>query len=130
MYKFSSPQKVLNIGGVDIGGQPGEYPTVLIGSIFFAGHNIVSDPDKGIFNRAKAKHLLDQEVAVSLTTGNPRFVDVIGTTSEALIKYIEFVAGNTSSPILVDSPSQQVRLATITHFAGTEIGRASCRERV
>jgi tetrahydromethanopterin S-methyltransferase subunit H len=121
MYKFSSPQKVLNIGGVNVGGQPGEYPTVLIGSIFFAGHNIISDPDKGIFNRDKAKHLLDQEVAVSLTTGNPRFVDVIGTTSEALIKYIEFVAENTSSPILVDSPSQQVRLATITHFAGTEV---------
>jgi tetrahydromethanopterin S-methyltransferase subunit H len=121
MFKFSSVQKVFNIGGVEIGGQPGEYPTVLIGSIFFAGHNIVSDPIKGLFNIDKAKYLLDQESKVSLTTGNPRFIDVIGITPEALINYIEFVAENTLSPILVDSPSQQVRLAAIMHFAGTDV---------
>jgi len=121
MFKFSVPQKVFNIGGVNIGGQPGEYPTVLIGSIFFAGHNIVSDPEKGLFDKDKARQLLERESQISAITGNPRFIDVIGTTSEALINYIEFIAENTTSPILVDSPSQKVRLATIMHFSGTEV---------
>jgi tetrahydromethanopterin S-methyltransferase subunit H len=94
---------------------------VLISSIFFAGHRIVSDPVKGIFDQDRAKELLDREAELSADTGNPRFIDVIADTSEALIKYIEFVAGNTGSPILVDSPSQQVRMKAVRYFKGSEV---------
>ena len=114
-------QKTWSIGGVEIGGLPGERPTVLISSIFFAGHRIVSDPVNGLFDKAKAKALLDRESEVSSDTGIPRFIDVIGDTPRALISYIEFVASNSSSPILVDSPMQSTRLAVIRHFAGSEV---------
>lgn len=121
MFKFTSKQKVCNIAGVEIGGQPGERPTVLIGSIFFAGHRIVHDPIKGLFDKGDAKALLDKEAEVSAATGNPRIIDVIGDTSEALINYIEFIIEHTSAPILVDSPLQKVRLETMKHFAGSEV---------
>ena len=121
MLNFASSQKVYNIGGVELGGQPGERPTVLIGSIFFAGHRIVHDPVRGLFDRELAKDLLHQEAELSIRYGNPRFVDVIGETTEALVNYIEFVAEQTSSPILVDSPSQRVRLETVRHFAHSEV---------
>jgi tetrahydromethanopterin S-methyltransferase subunit H len=121
MLKFSNEQKVLNVNGIEIGGQPGERPSVLIGSIFFSGHGIVHDPVKGLFDKDRAKALLEREFEISQATGNPRFIDVIGDTSEALIRYIEFVAEHTSAPILVDSPLQTVRLATIRHFAGSDI---------
>jgi tetrahydromethanopterin S-methyltransferase subunit H len=121
LQKFSKEQKVYTIAGVEIGGQPGERPTVLSGSIFFSKHQIVSDPLKGIFDKVKARDLLDREAEMAAFTGNPRLIDPIGDTAEALIKYIEFVSSHTHTPILVDSPQQSARLETLKHFAGTEI---------
>jgi len=38
MFMLKAKQKIFEIGGVKVGGQPGEVPTVLIGSIFYLGH--------------------------------------------------------------------------------------------
>lgn len=121
MLKFTQPQKICKIGGVLVGGQPSENPTVLIGSIFYRGHRIVSDPEKGIFEKQKAKALLDREAELSAETGNPHIIDVIGDTAPALVNYIEFVATNSTSPILVDASLPKVRMETIRYFANTEI---------
>ena len=37
MFKFNTKQNVYEIGKVKVGGQPGETPTFLIGSIFWLG---------------------------------------------------------------------------------------------
>lgn len=121
MLKFGAEQKVFHIGDVTIGGRLGEYPTVMIGSIFYQGHKIVSDPEKGVFDKAKAHDLLAREEEVSATTGNPRMIDVVADSTTALIKYIEFVATECDDPILVDSPLASVRMATVRHFAQTEL---------
>ncbi|MDY7076413.1 MAG: tetrahydromethanopterin S-methyltransferase subunit H [Chloroflexota bacterium] len=121
MLKFNADQKVTDIAGVEVGGQPGERPTVLIGSIFFSGHRIVSDSLKGVFDKDKARTLLDREAEAAARTSNPRLIDVIGDTAAALINYIEFVAAHSDAPILVDSFSQKVRLEAVRHFAGTEV---------
>ena len=121
MLKFSMDQKVYNIAGVEVGGQPWERSTVLVGSIFYSGHKIVKDSLKGVFDEEKAISLLKKEEEISKLTGNTRFIDVVGETTEALIKYIEFVADQTSIPILVDSPSQKVRIETIKHFANSDL---------
>lgn len=121
MLKFSNEQKVYQIGDLEIGGQPGERPTVLIGSLFFAGHRIVHNIKKGLFDEEKAKELLIIEEELSAAYGNHRIIDVIGDTAEALIRYIEFVATHTSSPILIDSPLQKVRIEAVKYFARSEI---------
>ncbi len=121
MIKFTAEQKTFTISGVDVGGQPGQRPTLLIGSIFFSGHKIVKDNIKGVFDKDKARALLERDAEASERTGNPRFVDVIGDTGPALINYLEFVAQHTDAPMLVDSFSQKVRLEAVRHFAGTEI---------
>jgi len=118
MKKFSAEQKAYSIAGVTIGGQPGEWPTVLMGSIFFSRHRIVTDPATGAFDAGKALQLLQREAAASRATGNPRIIDPIGETGEALISYIRFIADHTDAPILVDSPSQKARLQALRHFAG------------
>lgn len=118
MFRFTADQHVYDINGVKIGGQPGEYPTVLIGSMFYRGHKIVSDPVKGVFDEAAAKALLDQEAELSAETGNPFIVDVIGDTVEALTKYAEFVLSYTkTAPILLDSVSAEVRTGALKYFA-------------
>ncbi len=121
MLKFTQQQKIIEIGGVRVGGQPGETPTVLIGSIFYGGHKIVSNPEEGIFDKQKAKDLLDKEAEASAQTGNPRIIDVVGDSPKALIKYVEFVAANSEAPILVDSALPKARLEAVKHFAKTEL---------
>ncbi|MPW27085.1 tetrahydromethanopterin S-methyltransferase subunit H [Alkalibaculum sp. M08DMB] len=117
MFRFTADQSVYDIGGVKIGGQPGEFPTVLMGSIFYRGHKIMIDSQKGIFDETAAKTLLDQELEVCVETGNPRIIDVLGDTEEALTKHAEFVLKYTDAPILFDSPSPEVRVKALKNFA-------------
>lgn len=113
MFKFTAEQQVYDINGVKIGGQPGEFPTVLIGSIFYRGHKIVQDSAKGIFDEAAAKALLDQEAELSAETGNPRIIDVLGDTPEALARHVEFILKHTASPLLLDSVSPEIRTGAL-----------------
>ncbi len=113
MFKFEKEQTVFDIAGVKIGGQPGEYPTVLIGSIFYERHKIVSDPLKGEFDRGAAEALIKKQEELYDKTGNPFIIDVVGLKAEALIKYIKFVSDMTEAPFLVDGPSADVRIPAI-----------------
>lgn len=83
MFKFETPQKIYEIGGIRIGGQPGELPATLIGSIFYQGHKIVEDPKKGVFDRARAEELIVKQDELSDLTGNPCMLDVVCTSIEA-----------------------------------------------
>jgi len=123
MIKFSAAQHTVEIGGVVFGGQPGEFPTVLCGSIFYPGHRIVSDHQRGVFDRDAARELLKREAELSRQTGNPRAIDVIGETGLALTRYVEFVAENSDCAILVDSPFISARLEVYRHFARTSVAK-------
>lgn len=111
MFKFEKKQEIFDIYGVKVGGQPGEYPTVLAGTIFYAGHNILSDEKKGIFDKKRAEDLLNTMDEMTDKTGNPNIVQIFGATSEALLKYIDFVTSISDAPFLIDSTSADARIA-------------------
>ena len=46
MFRFSREQSIVNVAGVKFGGQPGELPSVLCGTIFYHGHRIVEDEEQ------------------------------------------------------------------------------------
>ena len=79
MFSFTKDQKVLEISGVKIGGQPGTFPTVLFGGLFFKG-----EPDY-----KKTKQLLDNMLDLSSRTGNPAIPDFFIKKEE----YIEGIIG-------------------------------------
>jgi tetrahydromethanopterin S-methyltransferase subunit H len=120
LFKFKKEQKIFEIGGIKVGGQPGELPTVLVGSIFHEGHNIVKDKKLGLFNKEKAKNLISIQGEMSEKTGVPCMLDVVGQTSEALIRYIDFVSNVTDVPILVNGPDASIRISGSNH--AIEIG--------
>jgi tetrahydromethanopterin S-methyltransferase subunit H len=120
MLKFKTQQKVFEIGGVKIGGQPGEHPTVLIGSIFYHGHKIVINEKTGEFDKEKAERLIKLQEEFSDKTGNPSMLDVVASTKEAMEKYIDFVASATDRPFLIDSPSFEINIAGVKY--AKEIG--------
>lgn len=117
MLTFQSEQKILDINGTLVGGKMGELPTVLIGSIFQKKHYIVVDAIKGEFDHKAAKDLLKREKEFSTNTGNPRMVDVVAETPEAMFKYLDFILENSQEPFLVDSPLAKVRMEGIRFLA-------------
>lgn len=120
MFRFEKEQKVLDIAGVKVGGQPGEYPTVLIGSIFYDRHKIVSNEAKGEFDKKQAEVLINNVKEISEKTKNPFFLDAVANTSEALIKYIDFISSAADCPFFIDGSSPKVRLPAVKH--AMEIG--------
>ncbi len=115
-----SNQKIFEIGKVKIGGRPGELPTVLCGCMFYHKHKIVYDAKRGLFDKNEAEKLINQQDELSETTGIPCMVDVFGETSEALIKYLDFVSSITDSPILVNGTTARVRLEVMKYV--NEVG--------
>lgn len=103
MFKYSLDQKLIEIKNVKIGGQPGENPPVLVGSIFYHKHKIVEDEKKGVFNKNEAEKLIKNVEELYDKTRIPYMFDVVGSSPEAIVKYVEFVANTSSAPILVDA---------------------------
>ena len=58
MISFKTTIPTSNIGGIRIGGEFGENPTVLIGSMFYTGHRIVEKRSEGTFDRQRAEILI------------------------------------------------------------------------
>jgi len=117
LFKFNKKQKVFEIGDIKIGGQPGELPTVLIGSLFHEGHKIVKDRKLGIFDKKKAERLINLQDSMSEKTGVPCMLDVVGETSEAIIRYIDFVSEVTDAPFLINGTEASVRISAALHVA-------------
>lgn len=101
----------ISINGIPMGGEMGENPTVLIGSIFYDRHRIVQDMNLGIFDEARAEELIKRQDEWATKTGCPAMIDVIGSTPEAIKRYLAFVVAVSDSPFLVDGSSPAVRLA-------------------
>lgn len=114
---FSCEQKKISIGDVTLGGQPGELPTVLMGSMFYRGDRLVSDHEKGVFDRQGALELLRAEEELSRQYCMPRIIDVVAETMPAMIKYVEFILESTESPFLVDSTLPEVKIEAFRYLA-------------
>jgi tetrahydromethanopterin S-methyltransferase subunit H len=113
---FEMENQIFQIGSVKIGGKSSQVPTVMIGSIFYHKHHIVKDELKGEFDREEAEKLIKRQEEYSDKTGNPHMLDVVGATSEALTRFLDFASGVTQAPILLDGVSTAVRIAALDHI--------------
>jgi len=120
LFKFETEQKVFDVAGVKVGGQPGQLPTVMVGSIFYHKDKIIEDEKLGKFNKIMAEEILKKEEEISDRTGNPRIVDVCSAWPEPFSKFIEFVADNIDGPFSIDGTTAEVRIAGAKYVA--EVG--------
>jgi tetrahydromethanopterin S-methyltransferase subunit H len=110
-FKFNNKQNIYNIGKTKVGGQPGELPTFLIGSIFWLGQKIVQDPNKGIFDQKAAEQIINTCQTQSDITGIQFGFDIVGTTELAFEKYIDFISEHSDAPLVLDAMSPSARMA-------------------
>ena len=109
MFSFTKEQKVFDISGISIGGQPGMYPTVLFGGLFFKG-----EPD---FDDAK-QHILTS-LDLSTRTGTPVIPDFFIRKAEyvePVISFIEKVLPR-KQPFSVDIIEPSIKIETLYHLA-------------
>ncbi len=115
MFVFEREQQIFDIGGVTVGGTPGENPTVLAGTIFYSGDKTVRDARTGEFDAAEAERLVTTQDELSDMTGNPALVQVFAQSPRAVERYIDFVSEVTDAPFLIDSTDPETRVAGLRH---------------
>ena len=109
MFTFDAEQEIYDINGTKIGGQPGETPTLMVGSIFYKGDPVLEDPKTGEFDEEAAEEAIKRVEELSDRTGNPAALDTIGDSPEALKKHVDFVTDVTDIPIFMDGPTPTIR---------------------
>ena len=105
MFLFTKKQEVFDISGIKIGGQPGEYPTVLFGGVFFKGEPDFEKEKKNIQN------MLD----LSQRTDNPAIPDFFIKKEEYVEKIVDFIerALPKNYPFSIDIIDPAVKIKTL-----------------
>ena len=121
MFGFTTGQKVFNIGGAIIGGQPGANPPLLIASMFHNKDRILADR-KGNFDRQKAIELIKKQEELSKSTGIPGMVAMVANTPEEAKIYIDFFLENSAMPFGIDMwvAEQRAKAAEYISKTGTQ----------
>ena len=123
MFKFEKEQQVWDFNGTKLGGQPGEYPTVLAASIFYNKHEIVLDDKKGTIDKPKTEALWSRCQELSDTVGIPHFIQIMAESGEAFEKYIDWFASvDNKTAFLLDSSAPQARMHVAKYV--TDVGLA------
>jgi tetrahydromethanopterin S-methyltransferase subunit H len=110
MLNFEKEQKIAEIGDVRIGGQPGENPVVMIGTVFYARHQALLDEKTGKFDKNLIETEVNEFVKVVEETGLQAIIDVVGAYPEALLKECEYIADLVEYPFLVDGLNDMSRI--------------------
>jgi tetrahydromethanopterin S-methyltransferase subunit H len=123
MFKFEKEQSVWDFNGTKLGGQPGEYPTVLAASIFYNKHEIVLDDKTGKIDKPKAEALWNRCQELSDTVGIPHFIQILAEYPAAFESYFTwFDSIDNKTAFLMDS-SVPKALAHACKYV-TEVGLA------
>jgi tetrahydromethanopterin S-methyltransferase subunit H len=110
MLEFENEQKVIEIGDVKLGGQPGENPTVMIGTVFYANHAALIDEKTGEFDKKIIEKELNDYAELIEEMDMQGIIDVVGGYSDALIRECEYIADTVDYPFLVDGLNDESRI--------------------
>ncbi len=123
MFPFELKQKVYQFDSVEIGGLPGELPVVLVGNLFYKGMPEITNHKKGAFERSAVEGWIRKAEVFSEKTGVPHLLDVMAMYSEAMEKYISFVADETDDPFLIDGANLETRVTALEAIEKLGLGR-------
>jgi len=115
LFIFKKEQQAYDFGGVTIGGQPGENPTVLIGGLFFKGQPIVEDTKEGSFDKKLALEWINTATLMVEKTGLPLMIQAYGRTPLAMENHLTWLSEHFTGPILFESTSAIARQRAIEY---------------
>lgn len=117
MFRFDREQKICEVGGVQFGGKPGEYPTVVCSSIFQKGDRVFEGKRKEGFDEKRAEELLKTQDRLWEETGVPGMADVVANSGKEFKRYIDFVTSISDMPFCVDAWQMKPKLEGAAYCA-------------
>ena len=118
MFTLDKEQQIFEIGGIKVGGQPGQYPTVVVPSIFQKGDKVFEGAKRNEgFNERRAEELLKSTDKLSQDTGVPCMADIVANTGEEFKRYIDFVTSVTDMPFCIDAWVMKPKLEGASYCA-------------
>ncbi|HSR46864.1 MAG TPA: hypothetical protein VLL77_02635 [Anaerolineales bacterium] len=118
MFRLGSPQKVCNLAGIQVGGQTGDRPPLLIANMFQTGDKLFIKRAAFEFDKEKAKARLKELESVSELTGIPAMVGMVAPKGyDEMRVYTEFFLENSKLPFAVDTWTEKARLETARYIA-------------
>jgi tetrahydromethanopterin S-methyltransferase subunit H len=123
MFVFKKEQQAFDFGGVTIGGQPGQNPTVLIGGLFFQTQPIVKNAKEGTFDEQMAREWIDTANMMVDKTGHPLIIQAFARTAEAMERHLSWLADNFEGPFMFESTSADARRRAIQFCDQGGLGR-------
>lgn len=118
MFQFSKEQQVCEVGGVKFGGQPGEYPTVLVSSIFQKSDRVFEGKKrKEGFNEKMAEGFIKTQDKLWVETGCPGMADIVANNAEEFKLFIDFYTSVTCAPFCIDAWKMKPKLEGAAYCA-------------
>jgi tetrahydromethanopterin S-methyltransferase subunit H len=117
MFRYRVAQKVCNIGGIKVGGQPGENPPLLISSMFQKGDILLESRKEGRFNKSAAVGRIREMERLAEETGVPGLVAMVANSADEMKTYIDFFTSVSEMPFAIDIWVQKTRLAVARYIA-------------
>lgn len=113
MFSFTQEQEIFNISGIKIGGQPGNFPTVLFGGVFF----------KGIPNYQNANKIIKKTFEISKKTGIPTIPDFLIRKEEHIEEIIDFIDSSLPKnlPFSIDIIEPSIKIKTLKQLAKKDL---------
>jgi tetrahydromethanopterin S-methyltransferase subunit H len=109
-FKYEQEQKVCNIGGIKVGGQPGENPPLLLASLFQKGDQLVESRKQRKFDRQGATARIKEMEDISDQTGVPGMVAMVANSAEEMKAYVDFFLSVSDRPFAIDIWVQNTRV--------------------
>ena len=117
MFRYRLEQKVCHIGGIKVGGQPGENPPLLIGSMFQKGDILLESRKERKFNKNAAINRIREMERLAQETGVPGMIAMVANTVDEMKTYIDFFTSVSEMPFAIDIWVQKTRLAVARYIA-------------
>jgi tetrahydromethanopterin S-methyltransferase subunit H len=109
-FRYDKEQKVCDIGGIKVGGQPGENPPLLLASLFQKGDKLVESRKKRKFDRVGASERIREMERISDQTGVPGMVAMVANSPEEMKAYVDFFVSVSDRPFAIDIWVQNTRV--------------------
>ncbi len=108
MFSYTQEQKSFELDGIEVGGQPGVHPTLMVGSVFYEDQ--FDHPKE---NREKVVELIRKQKDLSEKTSIPSLVDIFIYEKEEIEWKIDFALDNIEGMFSLDIPEAEVRIEVL-----------------
>ena len=111
MLNFEKEQKIFQVGNVKIGGQPGENPIVMVGTVFYAKHAALLNEKSGKFDKDIVETEVNEFIEIIEEAGMQAIREKMKDLNKIENKHFEAALEKINSTLPVDIIEQYEKMS-------------------